>query len=146
MTVAAEQPKSAAEADAPPVLVEDGLAKALDIRLWLAGQFEDAVRLCALLPEDYAGRVRVFDRIIDTAKTARAWLFALSWVKLSAIHRAIVVTNLIVARASSAQWDQVLDQLDPGDELYARAIRARANMLIIEQAPVELSFAAWSPT
>ena len=142
MTVAAEQPKSAAEADAPPVLVEDGLAKALDIRLWLAGQFEDAVRLCALLPEDYAGRVRVFDRIIDTAKTARAWLFALSWVRSSDIHRAIVVTNLIVTRASSAQWSRALDQLDPGDELYARAIMARADMLVIEQASAEPSFTA----
>ena len=142
MTVTVAQPKAAVEAAAPPVLVEDGLAKALDTRLWLAGKFEDAVRLCALLPEDYAGRGRGFDRIIDTAKTARAWLFALSWVRSSDIHRAIVVTNLIVTRASSAQWSRALDQLDPGDELYARAIRARADMLVIERASVEPSFTA----
>ena len=137
-----EQPRAVEEAAAPPVLVEDGLAKALDTRLWLAGTFEDAVRLCALLPEGYAKKLGVFDRIIDTAKTARAWLFALSWVRSSDIHRAIVVTNLIVTRASSAQWSRALDQLDPGDELYARAIRARADMLVIERASVEPSFAA----
>ena len=142
MTVTVAQPKAAVEAAAPPVLVEDGLAKALDTRLWLAGKFEDAVRLCALLPEDYAGRVRVFDRIVDTAKTARAWLFALSWVRSSDIHRAIVVTNLIVTRASSAQWSRVLDQLDSDDELYARALKARADMLVIEQASAEPSFTA----
>ena len=57
-------------------------------------------------------------------------------------HRAVVVTNLIVTRASSAQWSRVLDQLDSDDELYARALKARADMLVIEQASAEPSFTA----
>ncbi|OGY51632.1 MAG: hypothetical protein A3J59_04935 [Candidatus Buchananbacteria bacterium RIFCSPHIGHO2_02_FULL_56_16] len=107
--------------------------RAIDAQLELAETFEEAANICAVLPECYAGRNKVFDRVVAAAVTAGDLARSLFWVRSSASHCAQVFGKLIALDASLMEWGEALGQFDPDDVLYGEAIKLLAATIVIDE-------------